>query len=66
MALPGQGHERITQSVVDRTLSAAIAANQKKIVLFLPPRHLEVAEDFAGPVLRMVRAVFEQLCHTLY
>ena len=60
-----QGHEKITQSVVDRILAAATAANQEKIVLFLPPRRLEAAEDFAGTVLHMVRAVFEQLGHTL-
>ena len=60
-----QGHEKITQSVVDRMLAAATAANQEKIVLFLPPLRLEAAEDFAGTVLHMVRAVFEQLGHTL-
>ena len=65
MALPGQGREKITQSVVDRTLVAAIAAKQERIVLFLQPRRLEVEEDFAGTVLHMERAVFEQLCHTL-
>ena len=60
-----QGHEKITQSVVDRILAAATAANQEKIVLFLPPRRLEAAEDFAGTVMHMVRAFFEQLGHIL-
>ena len=65
MALPRT--RKITRSVVDRILAAAAAANQEKIVLFLPPRRrrLEAAEDFAGTVLHMVRAVFEQPGHTL-
>ena len=49
--------------MVDRML--ARAANQEKIVLFFPPLRLEAAEVFAGTILHMVRAVFEQLGHTL-
>ena len=50
---------------VGSSYSCGSAAIQENIVLFLPPRRLEAAEDFAGTVLHMVRAVFEQLGHTL-
>ena len=58
-----QGHEHITQSVVDRIMVAASAANDKVLKIALPPQRFQWAVDSTDSILHMIWAIFAQLGH---
>ena len=59
------GHEHIMQSVVDRIMAAATAADDEVLKIAIPPQRFEGAVDFAESILHMIRAIFAQLGHAL-